>query len=130
MLKSHTFFKKYKFSTMNIFKSLLASIFFFLCGSYEVIAQNTAKSPNKEVTQTSVKTIDLLVDGMTCQKGCADGIDKKLKTVSGVLKSRTKLDTGISSITYDETKIKVTQLISIIEERGYTAKIAVKHKKV
>lgn len=115
---------------MNIFKSLLASILFFLCGSYEVIAQNTAKSPNKEVTQTSVKTVDLLVDGMTCQKGCADGIDKKLKTVSGVLKSRTKLDTGISSITYDETKIKVNQLISIIEERGYTAKIAVKHKKV
>ena len=115
---------------MNIFKSLLASILFFLCGSYEVIAQNTAKSPNKEVIQTSVKTVDLLVDGMTCQKGCADGIDKKLKTVSGVLKSRTKLDTGISSITYDETKIKVNQLISIIEERGYTAKIAVKHKKV
>ena len=115
---------------MDIFKSLLVSFLFLMFGSNDIIAQNTALSSSKEITKTSVKTIDLLVDGMTCQKGCADGIDKKLKTVSGVLKSRTKLDTGISSITYDETKIKVTQLISIIEERGYTAKIAVKHKKV
>lgn len=94
------------------------------------LAQIPTNKNNKEVVSATIKTVELSVDGMTCQKGCADGIDKKLKTVSGVIKSRTKLDTGISSITYDETKVKVAQLISIIEDRGYAAKIAVKNKKV
>ena len=112
-------------------KILLLLIFSVTCllHSSQLPAQLATGEMKKTELQKS-RTVELSVTGMTCQKGCADGIDKKLKTVSGVLKSRTKLDTGISSITYDETKIKVTQLISIIEERGYTAKIAVKHKKV
>ncbi|MFZ1524990.1 MAG: heavy metal-associated domain-containing protein, partial [Saprospiraceae bacterium] len=61
-----------------------------------VVAQNTANKSNKEAIAAIIKTVELAVDGMTCQKGCADGIDKKLKTVSGVVKSKTKLDTGIS----------------------------------
>jgi copper chaperone len=83
-----------------------------------------------ENTKQNLKTIELEVGGMTCQKGCADGIDGKLKTISGVSKSKTKLESGISKITYDDTKVTLEKLISTIEERGYTAKVSAKGKKI
>jgi len=91
-------------------------------------AQKTgAVTENKK---ENLKTIELEVGGMTCQKGCADGIDRKLKTTSGVIKSRTILETGISKITFDDTKVTLEKLISIIEERGYTAKVITKNNKI
>lgn len=115
---------------MKTLKLISFAFLLMIMNNLSVVAQNTANKSNKEAIAAIIKTVDLAVDGMTCQKGCADGIDKKLKTVSGVVKSKTKLDTGISKITYDESKIKLSQLISIIEDRGYTAKPAVKNKKV
>lgn len=92
-------------------------------GQINGFAQNMVKvSESKTIEKGNIKTIVLEVGGMTCQKGCADGIDKKLKTVNGVIKSKTNLETGLSTITYDEAKISVSTLIAIIEERGYTAK--------
>ncbi len=78
----------------------------------------------KAALPLTYKTIELKVDGMTCQKGCADGIDRKFKTVKGVKKSTTTLKSGISKITYDPGTIDIKTLISIIEDRGYTAKVA------
>lgn len=115
-------------------KSLIKPVMYFLLIvvssliSGEIAAQKTdTVTENKK---ESLKTIELEVGGMTCQKGCADGIDGKLKTVTGVIKSKTKLETGISKITYDDTKVTLEKLISIIEERGYTAKVSAKGKKV
>jgi len=116
-------------------KSLIKPVMYFLLFGVsslilpgEIAAQKT--STVTENNKESLKTIELEVGGMTCQKGCADGIDGKLKTVTGVVKSKTKLETGISKITYDETKVTLEKLISIIEERGYTAKVSAKGKKV
>ena len=114
---------------MKTLKLISFAFLLMIMNNLSVVAQNTANKSNKEAIAAIIKTVELAVDGMTCQKGCADGIDKKLKTVSGVVKSKTKLDTGISKITYDESKIKLSQLISIIEDRGYNAKPAVKNKK-
>jgi copper chaperone len=115
---------------MKTLKLISFAFLLMMMNNLSVVAQNTANKSNKEAIAATIKTVELAVDGMTCQKGCADGIDKKFKTVSGVVKSKTKLDTGISTITFDESKIKLSQLISIIEDRGYTAKPAVKNKKV
>ena len=106
---------------MKTLKLISFAFLLMIMNNLSVVAQNTANKSNKEAIAAIIRTVELAVDGMTCQKGCADGIDKKLKT---------KLDTGISKITYDESKIKLSQLISIIEDRGYTAKPAVKNKKV
>lgn len=75
--------------------------------------------------QKNIRSIEILVGGMSCQKGCADGIDKKLSTVPGILKSKTKIETGISKITYDEQKINIENILDIIVEKGYTAKLKV-----
>ena len=115
-------------------KSLLNSITFILIVVYVSIILPTNAVAQKTKTSLTydnqnIKSIEFEVGGMTCQKGCADGIDKKLKTISGVLKSKTKLETGISKITYDSTKVTMEKLISIIEERGYTVKLPTKDKK-
>ena len=116
-------------------KSLIKPLIYFLLIFVSSIilpeamaAQNSSKVT--ENTNQRLKTIELEVGGMTCQKGCADGIDGKLKTISGVIKSRTKLETGISKITFDDTKVTLDKIITIIEERGYTAKVSAKDKKV
>ncbi len=116
-------------------KSLIKPVMYFLLfGVSSLILPGEVAAQNKENvtenTKQNLKTIELEIVGMTCQKGCADGIDGKLKTISGVIKSRTKLETGISKITYDDTKVTLEKLISIIEERGYTAKVSAKGKKV
>lgn len=50
---------------------------------------------------------------------------KKLSTVPGILNSKTKIETGISKITYDEQKINIENILDIIVEKGYTAKLKV-----
>jgi copper chaperone CopZ len=44
--------------------------------------------------------------------------------VPGVVKSKTTLSTGKSVITYDESVVKVSDLIAVIEKKGYKAKLA------
>jgi copper chaperone CopZ len=106
-------------------------LFAFACMMSNTASAQSAKTPvANEDSKATIKMIDLQVDGMSCQKGCADGIDKKLKTVSGIVKSKTTLATGLSKITYDESKVSVNTIISIINARGYKAKIAENNKKV
>ncbi|MBK9257833.1 MAG: heavy-metal-associated domain-containing protein [Saprospiraceae bacterium] len=108
---------------LNNYLLILISIFVFSF-THNLKAQQAPSTFNTGVVQKpSIKTVELEVGGMTCQKGCADGIDKHLKTIKGVQKSKTKLSSGISKITYDESVIPVSGLIYLIEERGYTAKV-------
>lgn len=75
MLSGVTFSKIYNISNENS----QANFFCFLLmimNNLSVVAQNTANKSNKEAIAAIIKTVELAVDGMTCQKGCADGIDK------------------------------------------------------
>ena len=65
-------------STLN--KILLLLIFSVTCllHSSQLPAQLATGEMKKTELQKS-RTVELSVTGMTCQKGCADGIDKKLK---------------------------------------------------
>jgi len=87
------------------------------------LAQTPGKTESKASGKTAVKTVELDVEGMTCQKGCADGIDKKLNKTAGIKQSTTVQKTGLSKITYDPKVISVKQIIKIIEDRGYKAKV-------
>ncbi|HMU05019.1 MAG TPA: heavy-metal-associated domain-containing protein, partial [Saprospiraceae bacterium] len=77
----------------------------------------TPKSTNtiiKFAYQNNIRSIEIIIGGMSCQKGCADGIDKKLKTISGILKSKTNIKTGICKVSYDDQKIEIEDIIEII----------------
>ena len=92
----------------------------------DVYGQNKKGSEIKSTTSKTIKTVDLEVTGMTCQKGCADGIDRRFKKTDGIVKSKTTQKTGISRVTYDESKISVEEIIENINSRGFTAEVAKK----
>jgi copper chaperone len=112
----------------KFFQSFCLMFFVFLLVNVinpaDSFAQSTGKTEKKTVVKSGVKTVELEVEGMTCQKGCADGIDKKLRKTAGIKQSNTLQKTGISKVTYDASVINVKQIIKIIEDRGYKAKVA------
>lgn len=112
----------------KIFQSFCLMFFVFLLVNMiqpaDSFAQSIEKKEKKTAVKTNVKTVELEVEGMTCQKGCADGIDKKLRKTAGIKQSNTVQKTGTSKVTYDASVISVKQIIKIIEDRGYKAKVA------
>ncbi|MEZ4911897.1 MAG: heavy metal-associated domain-containing protein [Saprospiraceae bacterium] len=102
---------------MRVFIFLL---FAFLFGNCNIaFSQQTTKSTE----QTSEKKVVLAVTGMTCQKGCADGIDKRLKNTKGIVRSKTLLSTGESKITFNPSQISVDEIIAVIKDQGYKAEV-------
>ena len=109
---------------MHLIKFLLvlSAVFAGISGT-SLYAQAAPQKTTATVTKEIVKSAEIAVSGMTCQMGCADGIDRKLKKTAGIISSKTLLETGICKVTYDESKISLNQIIGIIKDRGYEAKV-------
>jgi len=88
--------------------------------------QKAAKSKTEnsvaEGKTENVKMITLEVKGMSCQAGCADGLDKTFKGMVGIIKSNTSFDNSSSKISYDEAIISKKEIIKVIEDRGFKTK--------
>ena len=90
----------------------------------EAKAQSQEKEKTKEMgkTQENTASLHLRVEGMSCQAGCANGIDSMLKQQGGIVKSKTTFDSSISDIVFDKAKISEEQIIRLIEARGFSTK--------
>lgn len=88
----------------------------------EAKAQSQEKKKRKEMekTQENTTSLRLRVEGMSCQAGCANGIDSMLKQQEGIVKSKTTFDSSTSDIVFDKSKISEEQIIRLIEERGFS----------
>jgi copper chaperone CopZ len=64
--------------------------------------------------------IELLVSGMTCQ-GCVRSVEMKLSKVPGVESARVDLGAGKATVEYDDSRVKIDQLIGAVEQIGYHA---------
>ncbi|MCH7515140.1 MAG: cation transporter [Bacteroidetes bacterium] len=69
-------------------------------------------------------TVKIEVNGMSCQLGCANGLDATLIETNGIVKSKTSFDYSFSEVTFDDAKINLGEIIKIIEKIGFQAKIA------
>ena len=69
-------------------------------------------------------TVKIEVKGMSCQLGCANGLDATLREANGIVKSETSFDNSFSEVTFDDTKINLGEIIKIIKKVGFQAKIA------
>ena len=65
-------------------------------------------------------TVDLKVDGMTCQ-GCVRSVEKKLSSVAGVQSAKVDLTAGKASVSYDGALADPSKLISAVEQIGFHA---------
>lgn len=78
----------------------------------ESAAQANDKEKKVKMDQTSnnLTELQLAVEGMHCQAGCANGIDNMLQEQEGIVDSETLFDTSSSVIRYDN---------KLISEKGY-----------
>jgi copper chaperone CopZ len=65
-------------------------------------------------------TVELSVDGMTCQ-ACVRSVTKKLSGVAGVSSAAVNLAAGKATVQYDESRAKVEDLIAAVEQIGFHA---------
>jgi copper chaperone len=85
-------------------------------------SQKNQKALQMEKSKESVETLQLKVKGMSCQAGCANGIDKMLGQQEGVMESKTTFDSSTSEVKFDRDKISEKEIIALIEERGFKTK--------
>lgn len=107
---------------MNRFFQMIIFLALFAIG-YQVESFAQTKAPVLKEEKSNVKKVELSVSGMTCQKGCADGIDKKLNMTYGVVRSKTNFEKQKSIVTFDPAVISIEQIIKVIKDKGYEAKV-------
>ncbi len=88
-----------KKETQKLIVSCLTLCLFILCAGSLAAQTGSQKNTNHDTTKTEkMKTIKIQVKGMSCQEGCADGLDAKFKNVEGVVASTTTFDNSTSEI--------------------------------
>ena len=68
--------------------------------------------------EKNIKNYSFKVEGMTCS-ACANRVERVTKKASGVENSSVNFATEKLNITFDENKISVNELKSIVEKAGY-----------
>ncbi|HNP06172.1 MAG TPA: heavy metal-associated domain-containing protein [Cyclobacteriaceae bacterium] len=93
-------------------------------GAVLINSQVTAQAKETAVKmeqKNSIIVIQLSIEGMHCQEGCANGIDILLGEQDGVVKSTTQFETSSSEIEYDANVVSEKEIIALIQERGFKA---------
>ncbi|WP_196885925.1 cation transporter [Aureivirga sp. CE67] len=110
---------------MKLLKTLtiLISVVFFQvsCSSNTAETKETPKQEaKKEVAQKAtpeIKNIEVSIEGMTCQIGCAKIIQSKLSKMNGVEVAKVKFDDKKGQISYDAAQVsekEITEKINSI----------------
>lgn len=86
--------------------------------SLEDIQNAVAKAGYKALVETSDKTLRL--EGMTCA-ACAKNIERVTKRLDGVVESNVNFATEKLNISFDPSKVRVSDIKKVIEKAGYKA---------
>ena len=70
----------------------------------------------------------LEISGITCQ-ACVAKIERKVSRMEGVEQANVNLSTGIGTFSYDNSKVKLEEIITVIEKLGYGGNIPKKEEK-
>ena len=78
-------------------------------------------------TEISAKTLDpnatyakaeFTIEGMTCQIGCANTIEKKLSKLEGIKSATVNFETKLAMVEYDVAKVNTTTLEETVVKTG------------
>lgn len=75
-------------------------------------------------TGTTLSQVELSVDGMTC-RGCVLGLERGLRTLTGVVRASVSLDPGYALVVYDSTLVDAEHILARVREEGYTPRLMV-----
>lgn len=73
------------------------------------------------MTEENLKKVELKIEGITCQ-ACVAKIERKLSRTNGIESVVVNISNNMGSINYDESKIKLSEILKIIEKLGYEPK--------
>ncbi len=74
----------------------------------------------KEETSDQTR-VELDISGMTCA-ACSTKVERKLNKAEGVIKATVNLATNKATVEYNSARLKVSDLIKVVENLGYGAK--------
>lgn len=63
-------------------------------------------------------TVTLNIDGMTCG-GCVKSVTRILSELDGVSHAEVNLENKSAVVNFDESKVKINQLVDAVEDGGY-----------
>jgi Cu+-exporting ATPase len=98
-------------------------LYLFLClalliSCKEDKEQRNLEMPNKQVLAADLKKIDVEIEGMTCEIGCAKLIESKLAKAEGVNFVKVDFEKKMGRIEYDANRIDEKELSNIITSAG------------
>ena len=64
------------------------------------------------------KTAAFEIKGMTCERGCAKTIEKKLSNLEGISFAKVHFEEKTASVNFDSNKVDKDILISVVESIG------------
>ena len=87
------------------------------------------KKETMENVQEKGNKLQLSIKGMSCQAGCANGIDNMLGKQEGIIESKTLFSSSSSEILYDKDKISEKQIMDLIAQKGFKVEKSDKEEK-
>jgi len=94
---------------IKILSVAVLSIFFVACGN------DKPKTENTIVKTENLKNIEVQIQGMTCEIGCARLIQSKLYKAKGIKFAQVSFADSLGNITFDANRISAKEIKNIIQ---------------
>ena len=89
----------------TLFSILAIAFILFSCNDTKKEVANEKQEIEKQEIAAHYKTIEVEIEGMTCEIGCAKTIESKLSKTKGVTYSKVNFEEKVGQFTFDENKI-------------------------
>jgi len=98
----------------KIFSLLIISCLFVSCNENKKESVIEKNEVSKQEIAASLKSIEVEIEGMTCEIGCARTIQSKLSKVEGVTYSKVSFEAKKGLFTYDANKLSKQDVLNKI----------------
>jgi Cu+-exporting ATPase len=100
--------------------SIFLCVVFITLSCNKSFEKNNAKSGveifNDSTRQADLRKVELSIEGMTCEIGCARTIQSKLSKTVGIKLATVNFEKKIGIVEYDKNKISEEQIVSVVEK--------------
>ena len=90
------------------FLTVLSILVLFSCG------QNTTSEVEYDTTALADAKAEFIIEGMSCQVGCAAFIDEELEKLDGIVKSEVDFESKLAIVDYDNSLVSEYAMIDLI----------------
>ena len=104
-----------------MFKLFLSSV--LLLSLIVGCGQSKPSELKEEVIEVADTKAELIVEGMSCQVGCAAYIDEELEKMDGIISSEVDFETKKASISYDNSLVSehdIANVINTLKDSSYS----------